>query len=225
MSLYGKNDFSHVKPIKTATMSLVNCIRDQEYDRAYVLIKNGADVNESKDGETPLSAAEYNWINYGCGGAYMMKFLIEMGADASQLEIDEEEFAVDCNTFKSLDQITESFVSDPRGLMPILYDYFKTHDVNEKGYKDRTAMHTMARTCDMVKFLVDMGVDVNAKDKHNMTPMYYMWDNSDDDLPLEEIVEKLLDNGADPSQVLEDKYFMERSSPELIEIFRKKGFL
>ena len=141
---------------------LHSAIRKKCFEIVKILIKSGANVNAiGVDGNTPLSVALiYRYeetIN-------IVKLLLSNGAQMQ-----------DYNIFQSLNslQIFQFFVAEGANINTILKDRivhpFKGPDVGG------TILHVAARhgKYSLVKFLIENGADIEARNKENLTPLQF----------------------------------------------------
>ena len=134
------------------------------------LLENGVDINATdKEGWTALIHASKN------GYLEMVKLLVENGADVN-IKNNEGKTALE-------------YASD-KGYLEIV-KYLKMKDINYKSETDLIKF-SYSRNLEGVKYLIEKGEDVNAKDKDGRTALIHASKNG-----YLEMVKLLVKNGAD----------------------------
>ena len=187
--------------------------------RVRLLLDAGADVNHSGGyGRTPLMHAT-GGESEDC--TEIMKLLLIKGADVSARdEGDDDAFtnALSSNLWKI-----------PAERFKLLIDYkYNVNSVKTKYYHGQTPL-MWACFCgkfDAVKVLVEAGADVNQKEKRGETAIISAMQSGPKDFP--EIVEYLLDHGADPNSGSQFgntpfQYAAEKGYISIIEKLIEKG--
>lgn len=161
--------------------SLYNAIRYNRYEIVQLLIQNNANVNDlNKERKTPINyAIQYNSLP-------ILKLLIDSGADLNQLYS------------KSVWSYLHNALYWCRfDIIQFLIETNKVN-INVKTCRDESLLHFAVYfgSWEITKYLIESGVDINAKCNINLTPLHCAVDSIKKD-----IVEMLCNAGANVNAI------------------------
>jgi ankyrin repeat protein len=185
--------------------ALVHAALNGRLEQVQALLEKGADVNANAHGETPLMSAAWG------GHLKVAKLLVEKGADVNaetesgttalkkalsnawmcrgQLEV--AKFLKDQGA-KPTTLAVAAFVGDMETAQRLMTEGADINQTNKPDDQNILMAAAMGGQTDMVKLLLDKGLDVAAKDKRGQTALIVASAAGN-----AKVVELLLDRGAD----------------------------
>jgi ankyrin repeat protein len=157
-------------------MTALSCAASLGYAHvANVLIKNGADVNAREDGGTALysdvggGTALHSAVGYLDGNIDVLRVLVQNGADVNLKNQD--------NYTAFMVAISEILGKSRCSAKFLIKSGAEVHHVDKYGM---TALHEAGRLgrSEIIRILIQSGVDVNAADKDKKTALWYVVNSS-----------------------------------------------
>ena len=133
-----------------------------------VLLDHGANTNaKNKDGETPLHRVSQDKDSSKHDGVSVTRLLLERGVDVHAMD-KSGNTALHCAAFRAWSWVAT-----------VLLDYGA--DTNAKNWRGETLLHLVSRGeyvirehgVDITQLLLKRGMDVNAKEKDEWTPLHW----------------------------------------------------